>query len=82
MVTKEMIKSKIDRVQNEYLELLYKIIKAFTVSEPKASRLVKNRIKEGSTDWQIFIDTTYGSLAENPIERAEQGSYEERGNIQ
>jgi hypothetical protein len=30
------------------------------------------------TDWHTFLRETYGSLRDTPIERADQGDYEER----
>lgn len=82
MITKEMLKSEIDQVQNEYLELLYNIIKAFVISDTGSRRLAFNRIKENNNEWQNFINSTYGCLSDDPIERGDQGIYETRMNIQ
>ena len=82
MVTKELLKSEIDKVQNEYIELLYKVIKAFepSLESESSEKLVlyhtqKNNIK---SNWQEFIRNNYGCLADAPIERGEQGNYEIR----
>ncbi len=72
MVTREQLKTEIDKVQSQYLDILYKIIQAFTGSLELESSL---RISE-MTDWQEFIAKTYGCLAEAPIQRGEQGPYQ------
>ncbi len=63
MVTKELIKAEIDRVQDKYLEVLYKIVQALNVED---------------LEWHDFIAETYGCLADAPIERGDQGQYEIR----
>lgn len=80
MVTKEIIKSKIDRVQSEYLEPLYKIIEAFEISD-RISFYHKNR-NENNSNWKEFIDSTYGCLFDAPIERGDQGTFEVRERIE
>ena len=82
MISRKLLKTEIDKVRNEYLELLYAIIK-----------LLENGTREGMTfglaetqatggaldlDWQEFVAKTYGCLADAPISRAEQGRYESR----
>ena len=76
MITKELVKAEIDKVQNEYLELLYKIIKAFEPSEKTNDKEITESNVE--LNWQDFINETYGCLADSPIERGEQGEYEIR----
>jgi len=49
------------------LELLYKIISAF-----------KPLVKEHQDNWQNFINNTYGSFLDAPIEKPNQGQYEQR----
>jgi len=69
MITKELLIREIDRLDAGYWEVLYKIIKAF-----------ESPIKDhgGKSEWLQFINETYGCLADNPIERGEQGTYEIR----
>ena len=74
VVTKDLIKGEIDRVQDEYLEALYKIIKAF---ESPADQTSLNLPSDGLA-WKDFINETYGCLADAPIERGDQGYYEMR----
>jgi hypothetical protein len=78
MITREVIKTEIDKVQDKYLEILYRIVKAFESS----SRL---EVIENSTTtdfdkklWHDFIEETYGCLADDPIERGDQGAFEIR----
>jgi hypothetical protein len=76
MVTKELIKSEIDKVQNDYLEPLLKIIKAFEAPIHTSNKF------ETKLDWEKFINATYGCLKDSPIERGIQGQYENRKGIQ
>jgi len=77
MVTKELLKSQIDKVAEEYFVVLYKIIKAFksSISDDTKKRFTK---KDKIASWHQFIKETYGCLANDPIERGEQGEYEIR----
>lgn len=75
MITKEIIKSEIDNIEDEYLEVLFRIVKALEVSK----KLPKNNFKKKkSLSWHKFIEATYGCLADDPIRRGEQGDYEIR----
>jgi hypothetical protein len=69
MITKELLIREIDRLDAGYWEVLYKIIKAF---EPPI------KAHGGKSEWLQFINETYGCLADNPIERGEQRTYELR----
>lgn len=71
MVTKELLKSEIEKVQDQYLGVLYRIIKA--LEEPGSG----NR-QTDTTAWKAFVSETYGSMAESPIERGPQGDFEVR----
>jgi len=70
MFTRELLKKEIDGIPDGYLEVLYKIIMAFQ-SQPKEAN-------DDQTEWQAFVNETYGCLADDPIERGEQGVYEIR----
>jgi len=71
MVTKELLKTEIEKVQDQYLGVLYRIIKA--LEEPgSGSRLTD------TAAWKTFISETYGSTAGSPIERCSQGDFEVR----
>ena len=73
MVTKELIKAEIDNVQEQYLEPLYRIIKAF-----EQGSLQELFTSPDQVDWATFIAKTYGSFADDPIESIEQGKFEAR----
>ena len=80
MVTKELLKTEIDGIQDKYLESLYKIVEAFI----EATRATEDvNIVEQSKDlsWHDFIKATYGCLADTPIERGDQGVYETRESV-
>jgi hypothetical protein len=66
MTTRETIKAEIDKVQDQDLELLFRVVKAFTTSPEEAPA------KFDPETWRQFINDTYGSLADDPIERSEQ----------
>jgi DNA replication initiation complex subunit (GINS family) len=68
MITKEQLKSEIEKIPDEYIDPLYKIIKA----------LEKRESKTPDKDWLDFIDQTYGCMQDNPIHRGEQGSFDLR----
>lgn len=73
VVTKEQIKQKIDHIPEEYLALLYQIIKAFEQAKPFVPEA-----DTAETDWALFLEETYGSFEDAPLERGVQGVYEER----
>lgn len=81
MINKELLKSEIDKVKTEYLGLLYRIIKAFewTDIEDRPNHTVSHTSsKAAELDWHAFVMSTYGSLADAPIQRGEQGRFEAR----
>ena len=71
-ITKEILKAEIDRVEEKYLEALYRIIKALEGKTPT---------KSDKTEWQQFIEATYGSTQNAPIERGPQGTFEVRDSL-
>ncbi len=82
MVTKERLKREIDKVPDGYLDVLFHIIQAFEYAPPPGLRDIPLVSSESHDDtmqeWLTFVETTYGSLASDPIERGEQGAYEVR----
>jgi len=78
MITRELVKAEIDKVQDKYLEILYRIIKAL-VSPPDLATVTS---QGSNSNWHQFIEETYGCLADDPIERGEQGQYEVREKIE
>jgi len=71
MISRELLKTEIDKVKSEHLGLLYGIIKLFEDGS-QASEAV------APSDWHDFVAKTYGCLADAPITRGEQGPYESR----
>lgn len=69
-VTKELLKAEIEKVPEEHLGVLFRIVQA--LEEPPAAR------SETAADWKAWVDKHYGSFADAPIERGEQGDYEVR----
>ncbi len=77
MITRELIKAEIDKVQEAYLEALYRIVRAF---EAPLKGKTTDTIEE--VQWQQFIAETYGCFADDPIARGDQGRYEIRETIE
>jgi hypothetical protein len=75
MVMRELIKAEIDKVQDQYLEVLYRIVQALTDLPEQVAVVPQGTVE---TSWQEFVRDTFGSLANDPIERGEQGQYEVR----
>ena len=86
MITKERLKREIDHVQDQYLEVLYQIIQVFEYPLKTGSNLSTEGSgmfeQDATQEWLTFIEQTYGSLADDPIERVEQGAYEVREAIE
>ena len=81
MITKELLKKKIDNVQDQYLVPLYKIIKTFEEpddSTRSAKKATSSNIDTRNREWKKFIETFAGSLSNSPIERGSQGKFEIR----
>ena len=81
MITKEKIKTEIDNLKDDYLEILYRIIKALEMPIGEVTEQTATTSKQspkGQAEWHNFIQETYGCLSETPIERGDQGVYEVR----
>ncbi len=76
MVTKELVKSEIEKLNDDYIPVLYKIIKALeSLTSSDSSKSISK--KDKSLEWHQFINETYGCLSESPIERGSQGKFAE-----
>ena len=73
MVTRDLLKEEIDKVQDNYLNVLYQIIKALE----KPLNFEHSHSLEIS-NWKDFVDATYGCMADDPIDRGDQREYEIR----
>ena len=80
MITRELLKAEIDKVQDRYLDLLYSDITALV--NPASPVTTTPQVDIQSSSWLNFIEQTYGSLAHAPIERGDQGQYEVREAIE
>jgi hypothetical protein len=82
MISRKLLKTEIDKVKGEHLDLLYGIIKLL---ENGACRDMTSDLAEAQAaeigvplDWHDFVASTYGCLSDAPISRGEQGHYESR----
>ena len=75
MITKALLKAEIDKVPEQNLGVLYKIVKALEDPRDEPSSGVH---EEDAASWKAWIAESYGSMGDAPIERGEQGSYEVR----
>lgn len=86
MISRESIKAEIDKVQDRYLEVLDRIIKALVNPSELVAATPHNTVdvqnESEMLNWRRFIEETYGSLADDPIERGQQGQYEVREAIE
>lgn len=72
MINRELLKSEIDKVKDEHLELLYGIIRLFERgSHEHATAPCGARTSEGvsASDWHGFIASTYGCCLDAPLAR-------------
>lgn len=71
MTQRERIKLEIDKVREENLPVLLKIVQA--LEEP-----VGRRSQRRTTEWREFLDDTFGSCQDAPLQRGGQGQLERR----
>jgi hypothetical protein len=75
VVTKDLLKAEIDKVPEQNLGVLYKIVKA--LEDPDEGTHARFQAEDAAS-WKAWIAETYGSTGDAPIERGGQGSYEVR----
>ena len=71
-VTRELIKSEIDKVRDEHLSVLFRIVQALEEPSPRAELAAR------TSGWKHFVAEAYGSLASDPIARGDQGEFDAR----
>lgn len=76
MTTRELIKNEIDQVQEHYLNLLHRIIRALMPNSSVSSTL--QMTQEPTASWDEFLNDTYGVFRDEPLERSPQGTLEIR----
>ncbi len=74
MVTREQLRAELDEVEEEDLDILHRIIMALAGSPSKPVA----EAPDEPIEWCRFIQDTYGCLADDPIEKGDQGRYEMR----
>ena len=79
VITKDILKREIDHIQDQYIETLYTVIKAF---EYPNIRQPSSTVPSTDEQWSAFLDQFAGACAEAPLQRGEQGQYEERERLQ
>ncbi len=70
-ITKEQLKSEIDKVRDENLEVLYRIVIALEAPASDEPPPASSEAFFDPEEWRRFIAETYGSCADSPIERGE-----------
>ncbi len=78
MITKDILKQEIDQIQDEYIEVLYTVIKAFEYPIQKTHPTLSS----STGQWDAFLEKFAGSFANAPLHRGEQGTYEVREALQ
>jgi hypothetical protein len=68
VITKDLLKAEIDKVPEENLGVLYKIVKALEEPQEDRSKPVD------AAEWKAWIAETYGSMADAPIEISPAGA--------
>lgn len=66
MTRRELIKQEIDKVKEENLPVLLKIVQVL-------EKPIHESTLGGDSSWRAFLDETYGSLRDAPIEGGAQG---------
>jgi hypothetical protein len=79
MVTRELVKAEIDKVQEQYLEVLYRIIRV--LENPPESTTPTTEELEKSGWPPDFLAETAGAWQGAPLVREEQGDYEARDEL-
>ena len=80
MITREQLRAELDEVEDKDLDILHRIIMALA-SSPCSSKPVAEALLE-TPEWRQFIEDTYGCLADDPIERGDQGRFEMRESVE
>ncbi len=81
MITKRLIQEEIEKVRDEHLPVLYRIVRAFedVAAEPPANEMPLP-LGNGNR-WRDFVAETFGCMADAPLERSEEGEIEVREDL-
>lgn len=80
MTTRELIKSEIDQVQEQYLAFLHRVIQALRPGSSSKPETVQKQEQDDS--WEEFLQSTYGIFHSEPLERGPQGKFEIREELE
>ncbi len=69
MTIRDEVKAEIDRVDDEYLEIVRRMVES--LERPR-------QVSQETPTWEDFVRSTFGSLADARIERGEQPALETR----
>lgn len=72
MATRDQVKAEVDRVEDEYLDVLYRMV--LSLESPSSS-------EDAAGSWSDFVASAYGCMADAPIERGDQGELQGRDPI-
>lgn len=75
---REKVKSEVDKVDERNLEIVYQFIKQISERQKHMSKPQPTDMLE----WSHFINEMYGSMADAPIRRWNEGSFEIREPIE
>ena len=68
-ITKDMLKYEIDHIQDQYVDALYRVIKAF---EYPTVQKISTHTPKTEAQWQTFLDRCAGSCADAPLQHGKQ----------
>ena len=75
MINKQQIKDEIEKVRDEDLDVIYRIIQALAKTP---STEISRQPEEPDANWIQFVDKMYGCLSDDPIQRGNPGEFEIR----
>jgi len=67
--TRDQVKAEVDKLGDEYLDVLYRMI--VSLEGPSKG-------KDAAGSWSEFVASIYGCMADAPIKRGPQGDFEVR----
>ncbi len=75
MITKSLIKEEIEKVADEHLVVLYRIVQALEgmTAEPPVAEV---QPYGNGNRWHDFVAETYGCMTDAPLERSGEGTLE------
>ncbi len=77
MVNKQQIKDEIEKVREEDLMVIYRIIQALAKTS-SIELSMQSETASKNVNWIQFIDQMYGCLSDDPIQRGDQSKFEIR----